>query len=68
MPQNVLLLESVVSHQEKSLESLQKTPVERPLKDYAKPQLIVYGPVAGLTGGMSNFMFADMAGMTMLMA
>lgn len=57
-----------MSHQEKSLESLQKAPVERPLKAYAKPQLIVYGPVAGLTGGMSNFMNPDMAGMTMLMA
>ncbi len=55
-----------MSHQEKSLESLQKAPVERPLKAYAKPQLIVYGPVAGLTGGMSNFAFPDGTGMTMM--
>lgn len=39
-------------------EALQKRP-------YARPQLVVYGPVAGLTGGMSNMAFLDMASMTM---
>ena len=55
-------------NQDKSLELPRKASEERQLKVYSKPQLIEYGPVAGLTGGMSNFANPDMAGMTMLMA
>ena len=35
------------------------------LKAYKRPQLIGYGPVAQLTGGMSNFTFVDNSSMTM---
>jgi len=38
------------------------------LKAYKRPQLIGYGPVAQLTGGMSDLAFADNSGMTMMMA
>jgi hypothetical protein len=57
-----------LSQPNKSPEHLRNGAGERQLKVYAKPQLIVYGPVAGLTGGMSNKMFPDNAGMTMMNA
>lgn len=35
-------------------------------KSYGRPQLVVYGPVASLTGGMSNRTFLDASSMTMM--
>ena len=52
--------------QEQSPQILRTAEVERKLRTYVRPQLVVYGPVAGLTGGMSNKAFPDNTGMTMM--